>query len=73
MARIVYIECTAGISGDMLLGALVDAGLPLDYLRDELSALCLEGWSISAGRTHRNHIGATGFKVDAEEEAPARH
>ena len=37
MSRIVYFDCASGASGDMLLGALVDLGLPLDALRAELA------------------------------------
>ncbi|ERN42371.1 hypothetical protein KR51_00009620 [Rubidibacter lacunae KORDI 51-2] len=39
MATIAYLDCPTGIAGDMCLGALVDAGVPLDYLRDRLSTL----------------------------------
>ncbi|MEM1427494.1 MAG: nickel insertion protein, partial [Cyanobacteria bacterium P01_H01_bin.130] len=37
MAKIAYLECPTGIAGDMCLGALVDAGVPLEILRDRLS------------------------------------
>jgi len=40
--QIAYLECRTGISGDMCLGALVDIGVPLDYLQNELSRLSLE-------------------------------
>ena len=33
MARVMYIECFSGAAGDMLLGALVDAGVPIEALR----------------------------------------
>ena len=39
--KIAYFDCIAGASGDMLLGALVDAGLPLETLREKLAALNL--------------------------------
>ena len=41
--KIAYIQSIGGASGDMLLGALLDAGLPLDTLRQELSKLGVEG------------------------------
>ena len=39
--RIAYLECFAGISGDMLLGALIDAGVPLEVLIEATAALDL--------------------------------
>lgn len=59
--RIAYIDCFSGISGDMLLGALVDAGVPLELLQQTTRALNL-GAELSAHRVDRNGIGAT--KVD---------
>ena len=43
-----YFDCFSGISGDMTLGALVDAGCPLERLRGELKGLDVPGWEISA-------------------------
>ncbi len=40
--QIAYLECPTGISGDMCLGALVDVGVPLDYLKEKLSRLGLD-------------------------------
>ena len=42
MAKIAYIDMIGGVSGDMLLGALIDAGLPVDDLRAELAKLNVE-------------------------------
>ena len=50
MAKVVYLDCFSGASGDMLLGALLDAGLPLDDLRKALGSLAVEGWTIDAAR-----------------------
>ncbi len=57
-----YLDCGAGISGDMFLGALVGAGLDADVLRDRLSALGLPGYSIAVTEVRR--AGLTGTKVD---------
>lgn len=63
MARILYFDCFSGASGDMLLGSLLDAGLPLDALRDALGSLAVEHLAISASRVVKHGIAATGFTV----------
>jgi pyridinium-3,5-bisthiocarboxylic acid mononucleotide nickel chelatase len=62
VSRIVYFDCASGASGDMLLGAIVDLGLPLDSLRAELAKLPLRGYRLEAHRVHRSGLHAT--KVD---------
>lgn len=62
MSRLVYFDCASGASGDMLLGALVDLGLPIEALRDELGKLPVGGYSLEARRVHRSGLHAT--KVD---------
>ena len=49
--KLAYFDCFSGISGDMTLGALVDAGVPLDHLRSELLALNVPGWRMSAEKS----------------------
>lgn len=44
--KVMYLDCFAGISGNMLLGALLDAGLPEEVLRQQLSALHLHGYEL---------------------------
>ncbi|KPL19860.1 MAG: hypothetical protein AMJ92_01475 [candidate division Zixibacteria bacterium SM23_81] len=62
--RIAYFDCFAGISGDMILGALLDAGLELDSLRQELAKLSLSGWKIQARREQRGGISGTRVEVE---------
>ncbi len=57
-----YIDCSCGISGDMMLGALIDAGLPISRLKRELRKLGLKGYSIKARKVTRGGLEAT--KVD---------
>jgi uncharacterized protein (TIGR00299 family) protein len=64
---IAYFDCFAGISGDMVLGALVDAGADLRAIEAELRKLGLEGWSISAEKVKRGAISATRVKVETSE------
>ena len=70
--RIAYLDCFSGISGDMLLGALVDARADLDALRHELAALPVSGYRLEARAVTRAGIAAT--KVDvALDETPQPH
>jgi uncharacterized protein (TIGR00299 family) protein len=70
--RIAYLDCFSGVSGDMLLGAMLNAGLGLDDLRAELDGLPLSGFALSAGKVKRAGIAATHAVVDVSEEQPAR-
>ena len=62
--KIAYIQSIGGASGDMLLGALADAGLPLDKLRSELAKLPVDGYDIAAVEDHRCEIRGTNLKVN---------
>jgi len=64
MGTVVYFDCPSGASGDMVLGALVDAGVSIDELRGELAKLRVAGWEISAREVKRGAFRAT--KVDVE-------
>ena len=67
-SRIAYFDCFSGISGDMVLGALVDAGAELREVEAGLQGLGLENWSISAEKVQRGAIFATHVKVRSGEE-----
>src|SRR3984957_8861336 len=67
-SRIAYFDCFSGISGDMVLGALVDAGAELREIESRLRGLGLENWSISAEKVQRGAIFATHVKVKSGEE-----
>ncbi len=71
---LVYFDCFSGISGDMTLGAIVDAGVPIGTLRAELEKLNLPGYEITALKVTRGGISATKVHVCLDEkEQPARH
>ena len=73
MSQVIYFDCFSGISGDMALGALLDAGLPLEALRGELNKLNLPGWSLDAERGTRRYLAGTRARVHAPEQATHRH
>jgi hypothetical protein len=69
--RGIYFDCFSGASGDMIIGALLDAGLPLDALRAELDKLKLPGCRVEARRVERGGLAGTKFDVviDGHEHA----
>ena len=73
MTRAVYFDCFSGASGDMILGALIDAGLSFDALQEEVGKLGLpEGaFELQAGRVQRAGFAAT--KLDVIVKEPPRH
>ena len=69
-----YFDCFSGISGDMTLGALVDAGVSIDDLRSELAKLGIAGYGLRSEKVMRSGIAATKVHVDiAKEEHVSRH
>ena len=62
MARVLYFDCFSGAAGDMLLAALIDAGLPLEALKQALGSLGVDH-DIEVTRVVRAGIGATHFRV----------
>ncbi len=71
--RIAYFDCFSGISGDMLLGTLIDAGADIEKIELELKKLKLTDYKIRTKRVFKNQISATKFDVDVIENTHARH
>ncbi len=68
-----YFDCFSGISGDMTLGALLDLGVPLDWLKKQLGAIPIDGYSLSVtGITHHG-IQAQKFNVDLQQQVAHRN
>jgi uncharacterized protein (TIGR00299 family) protein len=73
--KILFLDCQAGIAGDMTVAALLELGVPLTYLETELAKLALPANSFCLGTelVRRGGIAATRFIVDAAEEHTHRH
>lgn len=67
VARAVAVDCFSGVSGDMLLGALLDAGVSLDELRAGLNHLAVGGWRLSAEPARQHGLGGTRARVELTE------
>ncbi|MDP7579340.1 MAG: nickel pincer cofactor biosynthesis protein LarC [SAR202 cluster bacterium] len=71
--KVAYLNCIGGASGDMLLGALVDAGVSIDWLDDLIRSLNVGGVSLSAEIGSRNGVTGTLVSVNiAQERVPLR-
>lgn len=71
--KVAYFDCFAGISGDMTLGALLDAGLNLDDLRKEIARLNLCGYRIAAEKVVKNGISGTKVNIEIEDQRVHRN
>jgi hypothetical protein len=70
--KLAYFDCFSGISGDMTLGALLDAGCDLEHLRGELRGLQVPGWDLSAEKVWKNGMAATFAQVKTEDQLKHR-
>ena len=71
--RTAYFDCIAGASGDMMLGALIDAGLPAAALEAELAKLHLKDFHLHIKRVAKNAFSAVKVDVHVHDDAPERH
>ncbi|MBE9123616.1 nickel pincer cofactor biosynthesis protein LarC [Tychonema sp. LEGE 07199] len=73
MNKIAYFDCPTGIAGDMCIGALLHAGVPLDYLIEKLNLLGISTeYQLRAQLVHRNTQQATKFYVDIAADWPLK-
>jgi uncharacterized protein (TIGR00299 family) protein len=71
---VLYCDCFSGISGDMFLAALIDAGLPVPYLSEQLARLGLPGFKgVKAKKVLKGAVQATFLEFELEEEPEAGH
>ena len=74
MGKIAYLECPTGIAGDMCLGALIDLGLPWQYLVDRLQGLGIDNeYQLRTEKVIRNGQAATKVYVDLQQEHHHHH
>lgn len=70
---IAFFDCFSGISGDMILGALIDLGLDINLLAEELKRIDLKDYQISSNKVNRAGISGTRFKVLIEAVTGTQH
>ncbi|MCJ7727636.1 MAG: LarC family nickel insertion protein, partial [Actinobacteria bacterium] len=63
MEKVLYIDCFSGISGDMMVGALIDLGLDFSFLKSELGKLNVDGYNITCREIKMGPIRAKKFDV----------
>jgi uncharacterized protein (TIGR00299 family) protein len=71
--KTLYFDCFSGISGDMTIGALLDAGLGFDFLKAELRKLPVEGYDLKMSRVIRSNVSAIKFDVIVDGEKAEGH
>jgi len=69
---IAYFDCFSGISGDMTLGALIDLGVPVEWLLEKLGSIPLGGFDLKVTEVSRNGIHAKSVRVDIRDSSHAR-
>jgi hypothetical protein len=73
MTTIAYLDCFSGISGNMVLGALLDAGLELERLEAELARLPVSGYKLKVETVKRRGMQGTHVEVEVSEQGVERH
>ena len=66
--RIAYFDCFSGVSGNMIVGALLDAGVSAAYLKNQLRKMPLSGYSIKIRKVKKTGLAAMSFDVTLTEK-----
>lgn len=70
---ILYIDIHTGISGDMILGALIDLGVPVEWLKNQLLRIPLTGFDLRCEPVMKHHLNAANLFVDTDNTVPSRN
>ncbi|MGQ9826075.1 MAG: nickel pincer cofactor biosynthesis protein LarC [Desulfotomaculales bacterium] len=65
--KMLYLDCFGGISGDMTVGALLDAGVPAGYIEEQIRLLGLEGYALKVYKTRSHGFSGTRFAVEVDQ------
>ena len=71
--KVLYFDLIGGASGDMILGALIDAGMPAEKLAEMLAGLKLDEFELKAESISKNGFQATKVDILVGEQPPERH
>ena len=71
--KVLYFDLIGGASGDMILGALIDAGVPAEKLTEMLAGLKLDEFELIATPTEKNGFQATKVDIQVGNQPPERH
>jgi len=71
-SMLAYFDCFSGISGDMTLGALIDLGVPVEWLQERLKKIPLKAFDITVEHILRNGLKAQNVYVNAKDDGKSR-
>ena len=69
---VAYFDCFSGICGDMILGALIDLGVDINYLKGEIKKLNFSGYEIDVKKVENNNITYSDVYITVKKDQPHR-
>jgi len=73
VTTVAYFDCFSGIAGDMTIGAIIDAGVPVDVIETPIRKLGIQGFELQIARVEKHGISATQVRVRGENEGVLRN
>lgn len=71
--KLAYFDCSAGAGGDMIVAAMIDAGLDIEFLKGQLQSFGIDGLKVKAERSDRQGLHAIKFSVSADDQTHHRN